>query len=329
MHINYHTLSDFRGENADKLDELLTNIISVLIAQGLVKIDSVLLDGTKIKANAGKKSFKTRGKLTKLKRQTRTYVNALRQETSQRQAVSEKRYEAARKRALTELDAKVDAALAELPKLEAVKEAAKSKVKKGSRISEAKVSTTDAQARFMRFHDNSVKAGYNCQLVIDPQSYVVLAANVSQQGNDKGLLKPMIEEIDSRYGVRPARALVDSGYPTQNDIVALAGHKPSPTLVYSPIGKEKEPIKKASLDKRQKRKASYPELYKQFIRRMENKIAQRYYKLRSRIETCNGIFHNRLPYGFRLRGTLKVKAELLLQAIAHNILSWHRIAGTA
>src|ERR1017187_6520404 len=49
---NYHTLADFRVEKAEELDELFTNLLGVLSAKGLITLEEVMQDGTKIKAGA-------------------------------------------------------------------------------------------------------------------------------------------------------------------------------------------------------------------------------------------------------------------------------------
>jgi transposase len=57
--INHHTLSDFRIEHREALDELFTQVLAVLSFEGLVTLERVTHDGTKVYANAGKKSFCT------------------------------------------------------------------------------------------------------------------------------------------------------------------------------------------------------------------------------------------------------------------------------
>src|SRR5258707_14602768 len=54
---NYHTLADFRVEEAEELDELFTNLLGVLSAKGLITLEEVMQDGTKIKAGASSGSF--------------------------------------------------------------------------------------------------------------------------------------------------------------------------------------------------------------------------------------------------------------------------------
>ena len=55
--INHHTLSDFRIEHREALDELFTQVLAVLSCEGLVTLERVTHDGTKVYANAGQRSF--------------------------------------------------------------------------------------------------------------------------------------------------------------------------------------------------------------------------------------------------------------------------------
>ena len=56
--INHHTLSDFRSEGGEKWDHLLTQIVGSLMHVGLVTLERVAQDGMRVRANAGKSSFR-------------------------------------------------------------------------------------------------------------------------------------------------------------------------------------------------------------------------------------------------------------------------------
>src|SRR5213595_555269 len=56
--INYHTLSDFRVVFDKELIELFTNSLGVMSAAGLVSLERVMHDGTKVRACAGADSFR-------------------------------------------------------------------------------------------------------------------------------------------------------------------------------------------------------------------------------------------------------------------------------
>ena len=56
--VNHHTLSDFRVEHKEGLDGVFAQVLGLLSAEGLVELKQVTLDGTKVKANAGKDTFR-------------------------------------------------------------------------------------------------------------------------------------------------------------------------------------------------------------------------------------------------------------------------------
>src|SRR5690606_18858342 len=51
--INHHTLSDFRLAHREALDEMFTQLLAVLSTEGLIALQTVMHDGTKITAQAG------------------------------------------------------------------------------------------------------------------------------------------------------------------------------------------------------------------------------------------------------------------------------------
>ena len=61
--ISHRTLSGFRSENKAALDDLFVQVLGMLSAEGLITLERVTLDGTKIKANAGGNSFRRKEKL--------------------------------------------------------------------------------------------------------------------------------------------------------------------------------------------------------------------------------------------------------------------------
>lgn len=76
----------------------------------------------------------------------------------------------------------------------------------------------------MSFPDGAIRAGYNIQTAALPQSGIVLAVAATDRRNDTGLAGPMVEAIFERYGCLPERLLLDQGYASQDDIVALTNH---------------------------------------------------------------------------------------------------------
>src|SRR5207237_10573266 len=61
--INHHTLSDFRVNHDASLRELFVQVLGVLSAEGLVSLERVMHDGTRIEACAGANSFRREERL--------------------------------------------------------------------------------------------------------------------------------------------------------------------------------------------------------------------------------------------------------------------------
>src|SRR5437870_459551 len=72
---------------------------------------------------------------------------------------------------------------------------------------------TDADSRIMK--DGATQGfvqGYNCQVVVDSQAQIIVAAALTQQANDKQQLVAMLEEVKKSTGEKPAKASADAGY---------------------------------------------------------------------------------------------------------------------
>jgi transposase len=48
--VNHHTLSDFRVDRQEALDEVFAQLLALLDSEGLVNSEQVMHDGTKIRA---------------------------------------------------------------------------------------------------------------------------------------------------------------------------------------------------------------------------------------------------------------------------------------
>ena len=75
--VNHHTLSDFRIEYRNELDELFTQVLAVLSSEGLITLERVMHDGTKVYANAGKRSFCNKQRIEEHLKIAREHVAAM------------------------------------------------------------------------------------------------------------------------------------------------------------------------------------------------------------------------------------------------------------
>jgi hypothetical protein len=324
--LNHHGLADFRVDSVEVLDRLLTQSVTALIAEGLISLDEIAVDGTKIRASASKGSFKTGEKLIKIEAAAAERLAALKQELSSDPGASTRRRQAARERAARDIQARAARARAALERLEGERKARAARhVKDEARKKGPKASTSDPEARFMRFPDGAVRPAYNAQIAAAPREGVIVSIELTDRRNDAGLAGPMVDDIVRRYGQTPDRLLVDTSYATSEDIVALAAHVAGPVSVYTPPPAEKETVKPATLARRIQKRAKEPLCLKAWRERMASEAGKAVYAVRQRIERINA---DRKNHGFgclAVRGLIKAKAHALWHAIANNVVAAHRL----
>ena len=153
--VNYHMLADFRVDHKEALDSLLTQLVAVLLKEGLVDLKGVAQDGMRVRASAGQSSFRREKTRDRCLAEAQEQVERLAREREHPDPQTGKRERAARERAAREREERVEEALRQLPQVQAVKERQKRKSgkKRASRVTEARVSTTDPDARVMKMPD--------------------------------------------------------------------------------------------------------------------------------------------------------------------------------
>lgn len=323
--VNHHGLADFRVAQGEFLDGLLSESIAALVVEGLVDLDEVTVDGTKVKAWAGKGSFAGENKIARVERLAAERVARLRAEIEADPGASTRRRRAAEERAAEDIAERAQRARAALDRLKAEKaERARRHAKEEAKKGEPKASLTDPDARRMRFADGSVKAGYNVHLAASATGMVV-SVMATDRRNDAGMAVPMVDDIKRRYGRVPKRLLVDTNYAPADDIVALASREGEGVLVYAPPPEERAEVKPETLKRRASERAKEAPALKDWRQRMDTAQGQSIYRRRKRIELVNAQMKNRGFERLNLRGLLKAKIVALWHALAHNILVAHRL----
>lgn len=326
--VNYHGLSDFRSGHGDLLDRLLSESVGALLAEGLVDLDEVLIDGTKVKACAGKSSFVGASGLARAEELARARVARLKAETDSDPGAGTRRKRAAEERAAREMTKQAQKARATLDRLMAEKRQRARKHAKAERDKRGpRVSLSDPEARRMRFADGSFKAGYNMPIAATGHG-LVLSVMASDRRNDSGLAAPMIDDIEQRYGGAPKRVLLDTNLAPADDIVALAERQPR-VVVYAPPPEDRDDVTPATLRRRAAARAKEAEPLKEWRRRMDSPEGQIIYRTRRRIELVNAQMKNRGFGQLNLRGLAKARAIALWHALAHNIMVADRLRTAA
>ncbi len=318
--VNYHGLSDFRSAHGDLLDRILTESAASLAAAGLIDLDEVAVDGTKVRANASKASFRDADGLQGFEASARQRIGRLRQELDSDPGAAERRRHSARERAAREVAERAAAAGRKLAALrEEKKRREKTHPQEEAGKAESKASTTDPDARMMLTANDGFRPAYNLLVSATTGTQVILGIKVSERRNDTGIAQPMMEDLADRYSRRPKRLLIDTKAATQDDIVALAGHPDGATTVYTPPPPDKEDATAQSVRKRNWSRIQEPPALQAWRARMTSPNGQYVYNRRRHIETINAQLKNHGLRRFILRGIEKVRCEALLQAIAHNL----------
>lgn len=318
--VNYHGLSAFRVAHGAMLDRVLSESVASLAAAGLIKLDEVAIDGTKVAANAGKPSYRDGAGVDEFEAAARKRVERLRKELDADPAASERRRRAAGERAVRDVAARAEAARKKLVALQQEKKRReKTHPKDEAEKAESKVSVTDPDARIMMMSNGGFRLAYNVLVSATTGTQVILGIGVSERRNEAGIAEPMVQNLIERYGCAPARVLVDTKAATQADIIALAEHPAGHITVYTPPPPDKETATAQSIRKRAWRRGREPVALQEWRARMASPEGRRIYDRRRHIETINAQLKNHGLSRFVLRGLQKVRCEALLQAIAHNL----------
>ena len=317
--VNYHLLADFRAEHGEVLDQLFTEQVAALVHAGAVTLERVAQDGMRVRADAGKSSFRRDATLEECLAEARRRVEELRRELEQDPAALSRRQKAARQRAARERLEKVKAAREACAEVQAAKE------KRGgdSLKQPARASTTDPDARNMKMANGGYNPAHNVQFATDTASQVIVGVDVTNQGTDAGQMTPMVEQIEERTGIRPQEVLVDGGFTTNQGIQQINDPQRG-TKVYAPVRIEEKQRARGE-DPFAPRRGESPELT-EWRTRMGTEEAKVIYKARASTAECvNALARQRGLQQFRVRGLNKVRTVAILFALAHNLRRWRTL----
>jgi transposase len=209
--VNYHTLSAFRTEHPKELKELMAELLGALSQQGMVKLECVSHDGTKIQAQAGSDTFRRGSTLEKEIAKARQMVEELEREP-ENGGVENPRREAARQRAARERSERTKQAAEELAKIRAGKKSEKER-------EDARVSLTEPEARIMKQGNNGGMApSYNVQISVDAEQKIIVGLDLTQSSSDSGYLQPAMEQVKETMGRYPQQVVADGGFTSEATI---------------------------------------------------------------------------------------------------------------
>ena len=200
--VGHNKLSEFRVGHREALDKLLTDVLASLMNKGLLSLDLVAQDGTRVRASASAPSFRRELSLLACREQAALHVKAVFAEADDPNASeAEKR---AREAAALDYQRRVEAAIDEVRDLQAEGKLA------------PRASTTDADARIMKMGDGGFRPAYNIQMASAGSEMggprTIVGVRVINVGSDMASITPMLDQIERRTGALPEVLLADGGH---------------------------------------------------------------------------------------------------------------------
>ena len=241
------TLRDFRALHLKELSELFVQVVKLAREMGLVKLGTIAVDGTKIKANASRHKAMSYGHMLKAEAQLKQQIDALLERARQADAADTKQPEVdlpaeiarreQRLAAIAEARARLEQRQREADlqhgrsKDDERKPRNKDGKPKGGRYKrdfgvpedKAQENFTDPDSRIMKRAGGGFDAAYNGQLAVDEAAHIIVAAELTNVASDAAELPRMIDAVQANLGTAPAKALADTGYRAEAVFKRYAG----------------------------------------------------------------------------------------------------------
>ena len=200
---SYKTIANFRKNNSKALKSSNRDFVMLCKELNLLGGEVVAVDGSFFKADASKGSIYTESRLNKeldvLEKKITDYQNALDQqdEMDDKTGIN----------SLTE-DPQLTEKLENLKVRQADKQALKKRLDESG---DKQISTVDQDARLLKKGVETI-AGYNGQTVVDSLHHIIVAEELTQDGNDLNQLAPMLKKAQDVLESENLKGLADAGY---------------------------------------------------------------------------------------------------------------------
>lgn len=215
--VNHHSLSDFRVDHGQALDKLFAEVLAVLMLEGLVGLERMMQDGTKIEARASRHTFRTQKSIGQHLEMARRHVEEMKAQSDEDMKGREAK---ARERAARQRLERLESAQKELEKIrtsqskeeEKKKKKKKKEKEKKKEEKEVRVSETEPEARNMKQNDGGFRPSYNAQISTDELCTVIVGAGLSQAAGDSDELEGAIDRAERNTGKLPEQVVADGAY---------------------------------------------------------------------------------------------------------------------
>ena len=225
----YSIISEFRRNNLKYFNSFFKIVVKMCAKAGLLKLDEIAIDGTKIQASASNKKKTDISKVEIDLQAVEDLISGLLEQADK--AVQDESPEVK-----SNLDRELKDTKKRRQKLLDLKEQLESDPDL------EKINATDPDSRTQK----AIGPGYNAQIAVDCNSYVIAGNKVVQDANDVHQLLPMIEETEISTGSegKDKNVYADCGYASASAFEELENkeHLDAYVPTREQVNRNKEPI---------------------------------------------------------------------------------------
>jgi hypothetical protein len=330
----HRTIRDFRALHLKELADLFVQVVKLAQEMGLVKLGTVAIDGTKIKANASRHKAMSYERMQQAEAELKAQIDALleRAKTADAAEANEPEVDIPaeiqrredRLEAVTEARERIEKRQrdADIERGRSPDDECKPRDEEGKPCGgrykrefgapepKAQDNFTDPDSRIMKRAGGGFDASYNAQTAVDEQALIIVAAELCNNAADVGQLVPMLEAVKNNTGRAPEQALADAGYRSEDNFKALSD---SGTELVVAMGREGKRC--AEVDAH---KSPHTAVMAAKLQTDAGKAAYR--KRKWIAEPPNGWIKSVLGFRqFSLRGLHRVQGEFKLVCLALNL----------
>ena len=241
----HRTVSEFRRRHLEDFERMFVEVVGVAREMGVVRFGTLLVDGTKVGANASKRKAMSYGRMLKEEARLKEEIEGLLARAGAVDAEEDERYgEEMRSDELpAELQrrekrlAAIEQAKARLEAAQRAGDEARGRSKPGEDRNpkggrpykraygepepKAQSNFTDPESQIMKTSTEGFQQCYKAQLVVDAAHQLIVATQVEAHASDQGQMLPLLDEVSETFAVEPEVVLADAGYCNEADLVAL------------------------------------------------------------------------------------------------------------
>ena len=335
----HRTIREFRALHLQEFTELFTQVVRLAREMGLVKLGTIAVDGTKVKANASRHKAMSYGRMQSTEIELKAQIETLLKkaastdeaeknepdldipaEIERRQArlaaieAAKARLEARQRQADTQRGRSQDDERRPKDKDGNPKKSGKSYERDfGVPPAKAQDSFTDPESRIMKRAGGGFDYSYNAQTAVDETAHIIVAAEVVNTSSDVQQLPMVLEAVKAHTESDAQQVLADAGYRSEEVMAKLALTLPDTELVIA-LGREGKQQAKPTDARR------YPHTVAMQAKFQTDQGKADYRKRKWIAEPPNGWIKNVLGFRqFSMRGLKKAQAEFKLVCLALNL----------